>query len=42
MMIPVASQIRLMAIAIDIMHKRDPSNKMRPQLQLKKTEVRLF
>ena len=31
-----------MALAVDIMHGRDPSYKMRTQLQSKKTKVRLY
>ena len=29
-------------LAVDIMHGRDPSNKMPHQLQLNKTKVRLY
>ena len=31
-----------MALAIDVIDRRDPSNKMRRQLQLNKTKVRLY
>ena len=31
-----------MALAIDIMHERGPSNEMCPQLQPKTTKVRLY
>ena len=33
---------RSMALAINVMHERAPSNEMRTQLQPKKTKVRLY
>ena len=39
--IAVAFQFRFMACAIDVIDRRDPSNKMHRQLQPKKTMVRL-
>ena len=35
-------QFRFMALAIDVIDRRDPSNEMRRQLQLNKTKVRLY
>ena len=35
-------QIRIMALAIDIIDKRGPSNETHRQLQLKKTKVKLY
>ena len=40
--IVVAFQFRFMARAIDVIDRRDPSNEIRRQLQLKKTTVRLY
>ena len=42
LIIPVASQLGFMNCAVDIIHECDPSDKMLPQLQTKKTKVRLF
>ena len=33
---------RFMALAIDVIDRRDPSNEMRRQLQPKNTKVRLY
>ena len=41
-MIVAAFQIRFMALAVDVINRRGPSNKMRHQLQPKKTKVRLY
>ena len=35
-------QFRFMALAIDVIDRRDPSNEMRRQLQPNKTKVRLY
>ena len=40
--IPVASQLKFMARAVDIIYECHPSVKMLPQLQAKKTKVGLF
>ena len=42
--IPAAPQFRFLALVIDKMHLRGPSNEMRPQLWPKKTDykVRLY
>ena len=37
-----ASQLQFLAFAVDKMHWRGPINEMRPQLQSKKTNVRLY
>ena len=42
MISPVASEFQFMVIIIDIMHRHDPSNEMRRQLQPKKTKVMLY
>ena len=34
--IPVASQLRLMPLVVDIMHGRDPNDEMSPQLLAKR------
>ena len=39
--IAAAFQFRFMALAIDVINRRDPSNKMHCQLQPKKTKVSL-
>ena len=38
--IAAAFQFRFMALAIDVIDRRDPSNEMRRQLQPKKTQVK--
>ena len=40
--IAAAFQFCFMALAIDVIDRRDPSNEMHRQLQPKKTEVRLY
>ena len=40
--IAAAYQFRFMALAIDVIDRRDPSNEMRCQLQLNETKVRLY
>ena len=40
--IAAAFQFRFMALAIDVIDRRDPSNEMRRQLQPNKTKVRLY
>ena len=40
--IVAAFQFRFMALAVDVIDKRGPSNEMRHQLQPKKTKVRLY
>ena len=40
--IPVASQFQFMALAVNLRDLRGPSNKMHCQLQLKKTNARLY
>ena len=35
-------QFRIVALAIDVIDRRDPSNEVRCQLQSKKTKVRLY
>ena len=37
-----AFQFHFMALAIDVIDRRGPSNEMRHQLQPKKTKVRLY
>ena len=42
LIIATAFQFRFIALAIDVIDRRGPSNEMRHQLQPKKTEVRLY
>ena len=35
-------QFRFMALAVDVINRRGPSNEMHHQLQPKKTKVRLY
>ena len=41
-MMVAAFQLRFMAFAVDFIDRRGPSNKMRRQLQPKKTKARLY
>ena len=40
--IAAAFQLRFMALVVDVVDRRGPSNKMRRQLQPSKTKVRLY
>ena len=42
LIVPAASQFQFLTLAVDKMHWRGPSIELRPQLQLKKTRLRLY